>query len=407
MATNNAISLGQFTKGITNIKNYVDNNMNSNNIYNEYKELVDFTFNVEKDGTINDNQFDIIIDNYNANSAIKGYFKVIELDEEYDFINKLNKLKYSVIPTNDSYCGLASDEETNPPYSILVSKYATDYSSMIAIYYGKKVTYNSGDTKETIEENNKYITISFRININQALFDNDVDLTNTIQVQFSFSEYNSNTLLQFPFYKQYNNSIIPLGLDITSHRVGEHSISHSDTSDIPSYSYISGNDNVFPSSYASSNLSVFGVNNTINMTCNSLIAGAGNEIVPHYTGPGLYSIILAGNLNKIHEAKENKYKGLAVIGQNLNVSGNGLYVGAYGTVPYSEIFALCQGTSSEDKVLFSVNRNTGAVTSISTPTEDNHLTTKKYVDDANIEATDKEIDAMLLEVLGGDYSVQS
>lgn len=34
-------------------------------------------------------------------------------------------------------------------------------------------------------------------------------------------------------------------------------------------------------------------------------------------------------------------------------------------------------------------------------------TTKKYVDDANVEATDEEVDAMLLEVLGGDYSVQS
>ena len=42
-----------------------------------------------------------------------------------------------------------------------------------------------------------------------------------------------------------------------------------------------------------------------------------------------------------------------------------------------------------------------------TPTEDYHPATKKYVDDINIEATDEEIDTMLLEVLGGDYSVQS
>lgn len=41
------------------------------------------------------------------------------------------------------------------------------------------------------------------------------------------------------------------------------------------------------------------------------------------------------------------------------------------------------------------------------PSQDNHLITKKYVDDANVEATDEEVDAMLLEVLGGDYSVQS
>lgn len=42
-----------------------------------------------------------------------------------------------------------------------------------------------------------------------------------------------------------------------------------------------------------------------------------------------------------------------------------------------------------------------------TPTTDYHPATKKYVDDANVEATDEEVDAMLLEVLGGDYSVQS
>lgn len=42
-----------------------------------------------------------------------------------------------------------------------------------------------------------------------------------------------------------------------------------------------------------------------------------------------------------------------------------------------------------------------------TPTEDYNPATKKYVDDANVEATDEEVDAMLLEVLGGDYSVQS
>lgn len=49
----------------------------------------------------------------------------------------------------------------------------------------------------------------------------------------------------------------------------------------------------------------------------------------------------------------------------------------------------------------------GKVTQEGTPTDDKDLVNKKYVDDANIEATDGEVDAMLLEVLGGDYSVQS
>lgn len=49
----------------------------------------------------------------------------------------------------------------------------------------------------------------------------------------------------------------------------------------------------------------------------------------------------------------------------------------------------------------------GKVTQEGTPTDDKDLVNKKYVDDANVEATDEEVDAMLLEVLGGDYSVQS
>ena len=49
----------------------------------------------------------------------------------------------------------------------------------------------------------------------------------------------------------------------------------------------------------------------------------------------------------------------------------------------------------------------GKVTQEGTPIDDKDLVNKKYVDDANIEATDEEVDAMLLEVLGGDYSVQS
>ena len=49
----------------------------------------------------------------------------------------------------------------------------------------------------------------------------------------------------------------------------------------------------------------------------------------------------------------------------------------------------------------------GKVTQEGTPTDDKDLTNKKYVDDNVLEATDEEVDAMLLEVLGGDYSVQS
>lgn len=46
----------------------------------------------------------------------------------------------------------------------------------------------------------------------------------------------------------------------------------------------------------------------------------------------------------------------------------------------------------------------GKVTQEGTPTDDKDLVNKKYVDDANVEATDEEVKAMLANVLGGDYS---
>ena len=48
----------------------------------------------------------------------------------------------------------------------------------------------------------------------------------------------------------------------------------------------------------------------------------------------------------------------------------------------------------------------GKVTQEGTPTDDKDLTNKKYVDDNVLEATDEEVDAMLANVLGGDYSAK-
>lgn len=408
MATNNAVSFNQLKKSVFNMKNYINDNMNSDNVYKGYKELMDFSFDIDENCMPKEGFFDfsVISNNYNA------YYKVIELDKEYDFTDKRNFVKREIISKNyDLTNGKGSNiKETNCPYSLLyfLSGYngEDNINILSSVYYGKKYYLDESTGKSAFENNNKYISLLYQVNLSKYDTTKDHDFSDTIRYIFSLNEFNTNSLLQFPLFKAYNRSIIPSRMNETEHTIGDYSISMDENSDITSHSIIMGQ-NTFPSSYASSYLAMFGYDNKVNMSYSVIIGGISNEVTPYYSGSGLTGVTIIGNSNKINEVKKNNYSGVGIIGENLKVEGNGLYVGAYGTVPYSEVFAVCQGTSSQDKTLFSINRDTGAVTSESTPTEDNHLTTKKYVDDINIEATDEEIDAMLLEVLGGDYSVQS
>lgn len=408
MATNNAVNFNQLKKSVFNMKNYINNNMNPDNVYNGYKQLMDFSFDIDANCRPKEGFFDFS----DITNNVTSFYKVIELDKECDFTDKRNFVKREITSKNyDLTNGIGSNiKETSCPYTLMYIMTGYNGEKNIAIsinvYYGKKYYFDNSTGKSAYEKNNKFISLRYGLNLSK--YDTSVahDFSDTIRYIFSFNGINTNTLLQFPMYKACNSSIIPVTMNETEHTIGECSINMDKSNDVPSHSIIMGK-NTFPDSDFSSYLTMIGYSNTVKMSYSTVIAGSSNEIIPYYSGAGLSGVIIAGNFNKINEAKQNKSRFLGIIGENLKVAGSGLYAGANGTVPYSEIFAICNGTQTEDKTLFSINRNTGAVTSISTPTENNHLTNKKYVDDNVLEATDAEVDAMLLEVLGGDYSVQS
>lgn len=408
MATNDAINLNQLKQSVFNMKNYVDTNMNSDNVYKGYKQLMDYSFDIDKDCSPKDGFFDFSI---TTTDKYVAFYKAIELDREYDFRDKRTFVKREITSKNyDLSNGKGNNvKETNLPYTLLyiLSGYNGEDNIyiMTSIYYGKKYYLDESTGKSAYETNNKYISLLYQINLSKYDTTKDHDFSDTIRYIFSLNEFNSNTLIQFPLYKAYNNTIAPVNLDSSAY-IGNRSISMSNTSNIPSLSYLTGN-NIFPHAYTCSHLAVFGNNNTIDNSYNGFITGSSNVLNPYASGSGISSIVLAGVKNKINEVRQNSTQGFGVIGQDLKVEGSGLYIGAYGTVPYSEVFAICQGTASEDKTLLSVNRTTGAVTSISTPTEDNHLTTKKYVDDkvaGIVNSAPETLDTLneLAQALGND-----
>ena len=213
-------------------------------------------------------------------------------------------------------------------------------------------------------------------------------LKGNIEVEIHGLERNKNNITSIYGLTEISKARYTLGIDYdyTDKYVGNCSINFGN-SDVPSCSYITGlndfgiKDGTYTYPATSNHLSIFGYNNKFKMIKHGFIAGYNNILDAYYTGAGIQGCLCIGRNNNFTEEKANRDYYIGIIGQNIKAVQSGLFVGAYGTIPSTEIFAVCNGTSKEDKTLLSVNRNTGAVTSISTPTENNHLTTKKYVDD--------------------------
>lgn len=197
---------------------------------------------------------------------------------------------------------------------------------------------------------------------------------------------NISSFYQFQEVPGAKNSIAPYGNDYSNLYVGDYSVNFGE-GDIPRYSYISGHYNDFCRSLGvgypatSGYLNIFGNTNTFKMINYGFIGGYKNTINSYYRGAGMSGILCVGANNTFEEQHGNRDGYLGIIGQGIKCYKSGVYLGAYGDVPPTEVFAVCNGSSSQDKVLFSINRNTGEVTSCGVPTKDEHLATKKYVDD--------------------------
>ena len=71
------VNLNQLKKSVFNMKNYVDSSMNTDNVYAGYKQLVDFSFDIDANCTPKEGFFDFSVVSGNINL----FYKVIELDK--------------------------------------------------------------------------------------------------------------------------------------------------------------------------------------------------------------------------------------------------------------------------------------------------------------------------------------
>lgn len=389
MATNNAISFNQLKKSVFNMKNYNDQSIQKiyNNINRPYIEnnekIVKLQTKVNDDGKLDKTGFSTSRDNA---TGILGNQVIMNYDDSilYNIMtNSLNKIH--VIMKLDG--------------NIIIDKIVyTSNSSVSNYYYPEKPEGFDGTyyfrviiSKDKIcnsEGNFETAKGKFYVSVVYAHAEALVDfLKGNIEVEIHGLERNKNNITSIYGLTEISKARYTLGIDYdyTDKYVGNCSINFGN-SDVPSYSYITGlndfgiKDGTYTYPATSNHLSIFGYNNKFKMIKHGFIAGYNNILDAYYTGAGIQGCLCIGRNNNFTEEKANRDYYIGIIGQNIKAVQSGLFVGAYGTIPSTEIFAVCNGTSKEDKTLLSVNRNTGAVTSISTPTENNHLTTKKYVD---------------------------
>ena len=389
MATNNAISFNQLKKSVFNMKNYNDQSIQEiyNNINRPYIEnnekIIKLQTKVNDDGKLDKTGFSTSRENA---TGILGNQVIMNYDDVglYNIItNSLNKL-HIIMKLDEN---IIIDERTNSPTTSITKYYypekpeGFDGTYYFRVIIGKnKICNSSGNFENAIGK--FYVSIIYAHA--EALTD---FIKGNIKVEIHGLEINKNNITSIYGLKELSEGKYTLGVDYDykDRYVGNCSINFGN-SDVPSYSYITGlndfgiKDGTYTYPATSNHLSIFGYNNKFKMIKHGFIAGYNNVLDAYYTGAGIQGCLCIGRNNNFTEEKANRDYYIAMIGQNIKAVQSGLFIGTYGTIPATEMFALCNGTSKEDKVLLSVNRNTGAVTSISTPTENNHLTTKKYVD---------------------------
>ena len=364
-------------------KKYVDNNMcNKNNINNFYKEPMElFNINLVTDENghiVNTSDFDYT--KLSTNGYGVGAYKNLPMTEEYEkYLTNIKNLIDVRLKSNDEviYEHLNSSAGGTLPVNIYYP--ASRDFPCIQFQVRTNYTYDTGNNKYIISKGNMCVFIG--IIRDEATQDSYV--STTINATVNLKETNPENISSFVTLKESEQGygLVPTNYSSDIY-TGKYTMNLSSKS-APSHSYVVGS-NTFGNTQGeiecSGNLSVFG-GNDIFMISYGAIYGIQNSIKAHRSGAGMWGVSVFGNNITFNEAKDNQASYLLMCGDHLTATKSGAYIGRYATIPDTEIFAVCNGTSSEEKILLSVNRDTGAVTSISTPTEDTHLTTKKYVDD--------------------------
>ena len=367
------------------ISNNNENNLEINKPYIE-SQLTNLKAIINNDGLINTDGFD-----RTSNSTSKNIGNIVYKNfEDDDFYNNIIDI------TNKIHITIKNNEIIVFDNIFDISESRTCFNARCYLtlpegvtgtyYFNVSIIKNKKYTTEGIIDYKGGVTISISYLHAPEITD---FMKGNMEIDLKLVKRNPkniSSIYQFQEVPNAKYSIAPYGNDYSNLYVGDCSVNFG-AGDIPGHSYISGSYNDFCRSLGegypacSSYLGIFGGTNTFKMINYGLIGGYKNIINADYRGAGMYGVLCTGINNTFEEQHGNRDGYLGIIGQGIKCYKSGVYLGAYGDVPPTEMFAVCNGSQSQDKVLFSINRDTGEVTSCGVPTKGEHLTTKKYVDD--------------------------
>ena len=367
MATNNAVNLNQLKQSVFNMKNYVD--YNSKNAYNK-KAMGIFDITLDENGVITNtanatsyyvkttnNQHYLTWSKDDFPIKSDGYVLMkIDIDGEYNFNTHLMKIDTY---TSRSFVGnIKLDNNT--------------FVFQIATKFNQKYTYNQEDGKGVSESKENTQSMVFMFNGKDGKL-----INRTIHLEYYYYEDNSDTFVQFPGLKGVNRSITYMENDSI---IGDNSINLSNYPS-PDYSFIIGGNSRNAFNNGCSYGSVIGYGNNLNKINYYNIIGVNNTVEGKLNASyNEYFINIMGQYNTYKaDASTINYKPVSILGNYINACNSGLYIGMGGTFEKDDIMGIANGTSKKENIIFKVKRDGRVKASI--PTENDDLTTKKYVDD--------------------------
>ena len=359
------VNLNQLKKSVFNMKNYVD--YNSKNAYNK-KAMGIFDITLDENGVITNtanatsyyvkttnNQHYLTWSKDDFPIKSDGYVLMkIDIDGEYNFNTYLMKIDTY---TSRSFVGnIKLDNNT--------------FVFQIATRFNQKYTYNDGKAVSESKENTQSMFFMF--------YGKDGKIINrTIHLEYYYYEDNNDTFVQFPGLKGVNHSITYME---NNNIIGDNSINLSNDSN-PDYTFIIGGNsrNIFNNecSYGS----IIGYGNNLNKINYYNIIGMYNTVEGKLDASyNEYFINIMGQHNTYKaDASTINYKPVSILGNHINACNSGLYIGMGGTFEKDDIMGIANGTGTKENIIFKVKRDGRVKASI--PTENDDLTTKKYVDD--------------------------
>lgn len=393
MATNDAINYNQLKQSVFSMKNYVDSKTPTISDSEKYTLRKTITENINFDDP------DIITSNANYKSVNKN----LEIANE-----SLSKEYISIKIQSDDGITFTKDITEyfiNGATTIIADKSILDANRKVKfiLTFNRKVTGLDENGNTVFEINNNYCTFTIRSLEAGKHPLNDYNRSKNWTVTLTYYDISSKY-----YQKMYN---IPANIE---DGMGIGSIQQKGNTSTGIFALGSKNNGkgfLLGASNTSENSSfVFGRGNTCVGTSPGYFFGEGNK--SHGAGGGFTFgsgndvegvTIAIGRKLTANEQKDTN-RGAMIVGQGGTLSQDSRFMISTSNTNGGDIRYPFDAKDNGDTYIRGKNVLLETEVEI---TDDKSIVNKKYVDDTTIEATDEEVDAMLLEILGGDYSVQS